>query len=101
MKDIKNFIYESSQDDVELMTQDLFDWWDEHCTVDGYSSHSEFTKDMRAMAKKQNDKLVDDAFDYLTNECEWDEKDVERWEDDLVHVLAQMAQDALMNSINR
>lgn len=100
MKDIKNFIWESSNN-LELMTQDLFDWWDEHCTVDGYSSHSEFTKDMRAMAKKQNDKLVDDAFDYLTNECEWDEKDVERWEDDLVHVLAQMAQDALMNSINR
>ena len=36
-----------------------------------------------------------EPFDYLTNECEWDEKDVERWEDDLVHVLAQMAQDAL------
>lgn len=98
MKDIKNFIWESSQDDLELMTQDLFDWWDEHCTEDGYSSHSEFTKDMRAMAKKQNDMLVDDAFDYLTNECEWDEKDVERWEDDLVRVLAQMAKDTLKNS---
>ena len=95
MKDIKNFIWESSKDDLELMTQDLFDWWDEHCTEDGYNSHSEFKKDMRAMAKKQNDMLVDDAFDYLTNECDWDEKDVERWEDDLVHVLAQLAQDAL------
>ena len=94
MKDIKNFIMESSNN-LELMTQDLADWWEYNGMEDCYDSHSEFIKDMRAMAKKQNDKLVDDAFDYLTNECEWDEKDVERWEDDLVHVLAQLAQDEL------
>ena len=36
MKDIKNFIYESSQDDLEDMTNDLSEWWDEHCVEDGY-----------------------------------------------------------------
>lgn len=50
---------------------------------------------MKAMVKKQNDTLVQDAFDYLTNECEWDEKDVTRWEKDLVQVLSQLAQDEI------
>ena len=94
MKNIKNYIWESFND-AELMTQDLFDWWEEHCTEDAYNSRSKFIKDMKAMVKKQNDTLVQDAFDYLTNECEWDEKDVTRWEKDLVQVLSQLAQDEI------
>jgi len=40
------------------MTQDLADWWDEHYKEDFYDSRSEFIKDMKAMAKKQNDQLI-------------------------------------------
>jgi hypothetical protein len=95
MKDIKNFILESSQDDLEDMTNDLSEWWDEHCVEDGYNSRHEFMDDMKAMADKENDPLVDDAFDYLENECEWDRKDIEHWEDDLIEVLSQWAKDQL------
>lgn len=95
MKDIKDFILESSQDDLEDMANDLSYWWDDHCSEDGYDSRSEFIKDMKAMSKKKNDMLVDDAFNYLENECEWDRKDIERWEDNLIGVLAQWAQDEL------
>ena len=50
---------------------------------------------MKAMADKENDPLVDDAFDYLENECEWDHKDIERWKDNLIEVLSQWAKDQL------
>ena len=95
MKDIKDFIKESSQDDLEEMTQDLMDWWDEHCKEDGYDSRSEFIKDMKAMSKKQNDPLVQDAFSYLTDQCEWNEKDVDKFKDNLTNTLAQWAKDEL------
>ena len=69
MKDIKKFILESSQDDLEDMTNDLSEWWDTHCTEDGYDSRHAFMDDMKAMADEENDSLVDDAFNYLEDEC--------------------------------
>lgn len=95
MKDIKNFILESSQNDLEDMTNDLSEWWDTHCTEDGYDSRHEFMDDMKAMADEENDPLVDDAFNYLEDECGWDRKDIERWEEDLIAVLVQWASDQL------
>jgi len=95
MKDIRLFIKESSQDDLEEMTQDLADWWDEHYKEDFYDSRSEFIKDMKAMAKKQNDQLVKDAFDYLTDECEWNKKTINQFKNNIVYVLAQWAKDEL------
>ena len=95
MKDIKNFIKEASQDDLEDMTQDLSYWWDENVKSDFYDSHSEFIKDMKAMTKKQNDKLVQDAFDYLTDECEWDKKVVAQFKNNIINVLVQWANDTL------
>ena len=95
MKDIKNFIYESSQDDLEDMTSDLSEWWDTHCTEDGYDSRYAFMDDMKAMADEENDSLVDDAFNYLEDECGWDRKDIEHWEEDLIAVLVQWASDQL------
>ncbi len=94
MKDIKNFIWESSNN-LELMTQDLVDWWEYNCTEDCYDSHSEFVKDMKALAKKQNDILVNNALLYLMDECEWDMNDVDKCKDDLVNWLAQVAQKEL------
>ena len=51
--------------------------------------------DMKAMADEENDLLVDDAFNYLEDERGWDRKDIERWEEDLIAVLAQWANDQL------
>ena len=95
MKDIKNFIKEASQDDLEDMTQDLSYWWDENAKSDFYDSRSEFIKDMKAMTKKQNDQLVQDAFDYLTDECEWDKKVVSQFKNNIINVLVQWANDIL------
>ena len=50
---------------------------------------------MKAMADKENDPLVDDAFYYLEAECGWGRKDIEHWEEDLIAVLAQLASDEL------
>ena len=94
MKDIKNFIWESSNN-VELMTQDLADWWENNGMEDCYDSRSEFIKDMKALAKKQNDTLVNDALLYLMDECEWDMDDVDKCKDDLIDWLAQVAQQEL------
>lgn len=91
MKDIKNFIMESSNN-LELMTQDLADWWEYNGMEDCYDSHSEFIKDMKALAKKQNDILVNNALLYLMDECEWDENDVDKCKEDIVNWLAQLAQ---------
>lgn len=95
MKDIKKFILESSQDDLEDMTNDLTKWWYTHCTEDGYDSRHAFMDDMKAMADEENDLLVDDAFYYLEDECGWDRKDIEHWEKDLIAVLVQLASDEL------
>ena len=77
------------------MTNDLSKWWYTHCTEDGYDSRHAFMDDMKAMADEENDLLVDDAFYYLEDECGWDRKDIERWEEDLIAVLAQWANDQL------
>ena len=95
MKDIKKFILESSQDNLEDMTNDLTKWWYTHCTEDGYDSRHAFMDDMKAMADEENDLLVDDAFYYLEDECGWDRKDIEHWEEDLIAVLVQLASDQL------
>ena len=77
------------------MTNDLSKWWYTHCTEDGYDSRHAFMDDMKAMADEENDLLVDDAFYYLEDECGWDRKDIERWEEDLIAVLVQLANDQL------
>lgn len=94
MKDITNFIMESSNN-LELMIGDLADWWEYHGMEDCYDSRSEFIKDMKSLAKKQNDILVNDAMGYLMDECEWDENDVNKCKEDLVNALSKMAQDEL------
>lgn len=95
MKDIKNFIKESSNNLEELLTQDLSEWWEYNGMEDCYDSRSEFIKDMKSLVKKQNDILVNDAILYLMDDCEWDENDVDKCKEDIVNMLAKMAQDEL------
>lgn len=77
------------------MTNDLSKWWYTHCTEDGYDRRHAFMDDMKSMGDGENDLLVDGAFYYLEDECGWDRKDIERWEEDLIVVLVQLASDQL------
>lgn len=77
------------------MTNDLSKWWYTYCTEDEYDRRHAFMDDMKSMADGENDSLVDDAFYYLEDECGWDRKDIEHWEEDLIAVLVQLASDQL------
>ena len=94
MKDLKNFILESSSD-LEDMTNDLSEWWDEHVNSDSYENNKVFREEMKAMTNEENDPLVDMALDTLVNEYDWSEHEVEKQREDLIIVMKQWAEDAL------
>ena len=96
MKDLKKFILESSSD-LEDMTNDLSEWWDEHINADGYESNKEFREEMEAMTNEVNDPLVDMALDALVNDYDWSEHEVEKQREDLIIVMKQWAEDELEN----
>ena len=94
MKNINNFIMERNND-LEDMTQDLAEWWDEHINADGYENNSEYRKNMEAMIDGKNDQLVDMALDALVNDYDWSEHEVEKNRKDFIIVLKQWAKDNL------
>lgn len=96
MKDLKKFILENSSD-LEDMTQDLSEWWDEYINADGYDNNKAFRQDMEAMTDEANDSLVDMALDALVNDYDWSEHEVEKQREDLIIVMKQWAEDELEN----
>lgn len=98
MKDIKNFILESSQDldDLEEMTQDLSEWWDNDFCNDEPDSKAEYIKDMKNIANGETiDVIWDIAKSYLVDDREYSERKVNRLQKDLIHVLQQWAKDEI------
>ena len=99
MKDIKNFINEARRgrwrgmyfSDLE---DDLEEWWDENCTEDCYDSHSEFVKDMKALANGDY-KIINNAFDYLEDELRVPDLHLENWEKAIIKTLVKWAEDAI------
>lgn len=99
MKDIKNFINEGGRSGRHVYFSDMVDdlevWWEDNCTEDCYNSHSEYIKAMKALAKKQDYSIVDDAIEYLDDKLRWPEWCTETWEKDIIKTLVKWAEDAI------
>ena len=101
MKDIKNFINEGRRGRrwqglyFSDLVQDLEEWWDDNYAEDCYNSHSEFVKDMKALAKKEDYKIINDAFDYLEDELRVPDIHLGNWGKDIIKTLVKWAEDAI------
>jgi len=97
MKDIKNFILESSQDTLEDMTNDLSEWWDSVAIhPDNYKNVQEFKDVMKEAANKKGKRLLRMALAALEDEYEYDpKKEINPHVDDIEQVISQWAKDEL------
>lgn len=103
MKTIKDYISEhkiseSNMDDelLDELSSAVENWFDWHCRKDAYDSTSEWRKDLKYIAKKQNDFATSECIDYISDD--FDDDVLDKHYDDIEDMLAKFAKDALDHS---
>ncbi len=82
-------------DFIELLTENIQDWFYTNCNYTCYESDDEFIEDIRYMIVNTNDAMVERCIGDLIEVYDMDPDDLEDYHTSVVEILIKESQDAL------